>query len=73
MRTHLYIDYEKYVLVHTYNIVQLQLCPHHCVILYNIMLLLVLILSVTLSTTETNVVWWKSTEYGYYDIAYGYT
>jgi hypothetical protein len=45
----------------------------HCAILYNIILLIVLILSVTLSTTKTRLVWWKSTEYGYYDIAYGCT
>jgi hypothetical protein len=43
----------------------------HCVILYNI-LLLVLIVSVTLSTTKTVSVYWKSTELGNYDIGYGY-
>jgi hypothetical protein len=41
----------------------------HCTILYNIILLLVLILSVTLSTTKTKIVWWISTEYRRYDIA----
>jgi hypothetical protein len=41
--------------------------PLDCAILYNI-LLLVLILSVTLSTTETHIRYWKSTEYIYTDI-----
>jgi hypothetical protein len=36
-------------------------------------ILLVLILSVTLSTTATWYVWWKSTEYGEYDIAINQT
>jgi hypothetical protein len=42
----------------------------HCTILYNIILLFVLILSVTLSTTQTYFIIWKSTEYGNYDIAH---
>jgi hypothetical protein len=52
--------------------VHIHLCPHHCSILYNNILLLVLIISVTLSTTKTVTGYWTSTEYGYYDIAYGY-
>jgi hypothetical protein len=44
----------------------------NCTILYNIILLLVLTISVTLSTTKTYVAYWTSTEYGNHDIAQGY-
>jgi hypothetical protein len=74
MRTHLNIEYEKLIVIISFGM-DIQYCTiicvivsSHCAILYNILLLLVLIISVTLSTKETEIPTWISTVYGKYDI-----